>query len=322
MFCAITANNGERVPLKISKSVTPTELRREVSKATKIPPILLRLIFRGKMIKDDNSKNAVQEYALKEGEVLHCMGKPNDAGVTLPSRPSPLLSQVSGTPPTSAPAPAPAQSNGPRVFPTQPSPLLAAGGAAPPAASEENSLQAALTKLRTANPPATYLTAIQTLEKILNNIANNPNEEKYRRMKKSNGTFQKRLGGVSGGADALLACGFTSEMQEGEDCFVLQPSADAWPKLIASKTAVAAAAQQAKAVNNNNAAAPFAPAAVPPMMGAGGGMPSGFGGSLPPGMNTPHMQQAMRSMMSNPEQLRAMLLVSAYDIFKCLFLSC
>jgi hypothetical protein len=317
MQCAVTANNGERVPVKIVSTATPTQVRQLVSEATGIPLSALRLIFRGKMIKDDDSKNAVQEYSLKEGEVLHCMGKPGGAAAA--AAPAPPTSTTTPTASTTAgAAPTLSAANTSASAASAPVSLATPTGA--------SGLQAALAKLRTSNPPATYLTAIQTLEKILSNIANNPMEEKYRRMKKSNGAFQKRLGGVPGGADCLLAAGFVSEMKDGEDCFVLQASADAWPQLMASKTAVEAAVQQAK----TSAAPPASAAAVPPVnpMGLGGmpgsgfgGMPGGMGAGMP-GMNSPQMQQAMRNMMSNPDQLRIMLQVSAWFMISMLIVDC
>ena len=83
LYCTITANNGQRVALKLDETdVTPKKLRDMVSAVTKIPLKDLRLIFRGRMIKDDDSvASVVDEYKLENDSVLHCMGKPvqNDA---------------------------------------------------------------------------------------------------------------------------------------------------------------------------------------------------------------------------------------------------
>ena len=190
------------------------------------------------------------------------------------------------------------------------------------ATTTQDPLQSALQKLRTSNAPSVYTTAVTTLEKVLTNIVNNPMEEKYRQVKKANAAFQKRLGGLVGGDDAMKAAGFVVEVVDGAEVYKLNASEDAWVKLMESKAAVATAVQEAKRATM----APPAPVASGmgglPNMGAMpgmGGMPGmgampGMGGipNMPggmPNMNDPRMQNAAWDMMSNPEALRNMLQV-------------
>ena len=76
VFCALTAKNGERVAIEVDPSSSASALRKQVADSTHIPLDQLRLIFRGKMIKDDDD-NVVSTYKLEPDCVLHCMGKPS-----------------------------------------------------------------------------------------------------------------------------------------------------------------------------------------------------------------------------------------------------
>jgi hypothetical protein len=307
VYCAVTAQNGARTPLSIDKDLTPTQLRKEVSDATRIPLDSLRLIFRGRMIQDNDETSVVDEYKLDQECVLHCMGAPAASGASVSANDSAMPSTAAAVPMSTT--------AGSSVS----VPAVAAATAPPPTSTAVDPLKTALDMLRSNNPPATYLTAVQTLEKALTNIMAHPLEEKYRKVKQQNPAFRKRLGGLVGGDAAMLAAGFVTEMSEGEQVYMMHASPQAWPKLVASKTTIETAIQQARAA----AAAPVmpmgggGPAAAGGMPGmAGSGMPSGMpgmGGMGMPGgaagMN-PQMQNAMADMMSNPEALQTMLQVS------------
>jgi hypothetical protein len=137
------------------------------------------------------------------------------------------------------------------------------------AAAADPLLEALQTVRTLAQSDAEYVTAITTLGKILANIIDHPMEEKYRTVKKSNAAFQKRLGGVPGGHDVMIAAGFVVETTNDttstattastttastttttttNQAYVIHPSADAWPRLVATKAviddAVRAAQQQ------------------------------------------------------------------------------
>lgn len=315
VFCTITALNGVKIPVTLSADITPTALRQLVAKETKIPLDQLRLIFRGRMIKDDDTQRAVEEYKLEAESVLHCMGKPVED--------VPPTDEVTSTPPASAMAVNGRSGSATSSF----QPLTSISAAAPstvpnaaaaaaasfssvPAGSNNSTLPAALLRLRMNNPPSIYQTALTTLEKILINITTHPMEEKYRKVKRQNAAFQKRLGGLVGGHDAMLAAGFVVEIQEGTEVYQLHASPEQWPRLVQAKEHVEVAVQQAK----------MQQAAPPGGVGMGGfptgggvtanGMGMGGGGLGGLASMDPNMQNAVSQMMSNPDALRAALQVS------------
>ena len=71
-------------------------------------------------------------------------------------------------------------------------------------------------------------------------LLSQPTEAKYRSIKKSNPAFLRRLGSLPGGPDLLFAAGFVVEIKDDNvdgrtEFFVLTPSADAWPRLVAAR---------------------------------------------------------------------------------------
>jgi PUB domain/Ubiquitin family len=257
------------------------QLRQEVSQATKIPLTDLRLIFRGKMIKDDSSP-AATTYQLENEDVLHCMGKPVSALAPLPAAASRAHIDV-GVAAAATPNIPPASL--PVVHPD----------------STVDPLQSSLTTLRTSNPPQVYCTAVTTLATVLSNIADNPMEEKYRKVKKGNVAFNKKLGGLNGGDDAMKAVGFIIEVQDGAEFYQMHASPEAWSKLMESKATVEAAAVEAKRSLDTP---------VPPVGGANPLFPGAAAGA----MHDPMMQGTMAEMMRNPEMMRSMLQVSECEL--------
>lgn len=313
----VTAAQGSpRVPLEIERTITSTQLRAQAAAATRIPLAALKLIFRGRLLADNNSNTVIEEFKLEEGSVVHCMGKPAAEAAAASSEQH--SNNTTATTTTTAPNLLPTVSVPPSTTATTTTTT------ATPAADP---LTAALQTLRTSNAPNVYQTAIATLDKILSNIVQHPLEEKYRSLKVHNAAFQRRLGGVNGGDAAIKACGFVVETDgEGVEKYVMQASANAWPALQrAARTvqAAAALAQNAPPPAAAAAAAGLFGAAPPPGGGAaaagGGGImpgmmpnliPPGMGGGaaagLPPGMDSPEMQQMAAQMMSNPQALQAM----------------
>jgi hypothetical protein len=219
------------------------------------------------MIGAKEENNVIEEFKLEEECVIHVMGKAAES----PAQP-PASTAVAGASVTIPPANA------------NPTP---------------NTVNAALTTLR-LNSSDVYKTALSTASKLLNNIVQHPMEEKYRSIKKSNAAFHKRLGGVNGGEALLLAAGFVLE----EGIFVLRPSEEAWPKLVATSEAVGRALREAEANSASNIPA------------SGFGMGATTGGVPPMGlpnlgsMGGPGMEAAMQNMLSNPEALQNMMSVS------------
>lgn len=140
-------------------------------------------------------------------------------------------------------------------------------------------------------------------------------EEKYRKVKKHNPAFQRRLGGLSGGDAAMRAAGFVTEKEDGseEEVYSMHASPEAWPKLTAAKAAVEAAVREAtqaaaavgapSAGGAAGAVPPFPAGMLPPFPGAAGG------GGFPPGPPSAEMQNAMSGLLSDPNALQAMMQV-------------
>lgn len=260
--------NSPRVPISISKTDSPSDLRRKTAEATKIPLETLRIIFRGRLIAEQSETNVVDEFKLEEGCVIHCMGKPvvGDSVMVASTAASadPSAMTRSGTPPGADPAP----------------PALV------------DPLETSLMTIRNSYSVDVFLAATSMLEKILQNIVSHPMEEKYRKVKRENGAFQRRLGGLRGGHDAMLAVGFTVTDTDGEASYVMQASPEAWPKLV---TAIAFTSQWTR--NNQAATVASAPSAVASMP------------FMNPGNLTPAGIESAAQMLSDPQALQSILQV-------------
>jgi hypothetical protein len=303
----VTANQAApRIPLVVGKADTAAALFGKVSDATDIPRASLKLIFRGRLIPDDDSKQAVTEFKMEDGSVLHCMGKPTAAtnGATSASAPG-VAAMATGT--SAAMSAAAAAGSTVSFQPTAASASASAMAMLPPA----DPLAAALASLRGSNSAADYATAVSTLEKVLSNIISHPLEDKYRKVKKQNAAFQRRLGGLAAGDAAMKAAGFVSQTADGEEVYMMEASAEAWPSLLRTKATVDAAAREAKAAANQ--------ATAPPLPAGMGGMPGmpGMGdmpdmpgmGGMPAGMGGPEMQNAVANLMADPNALQSMMQV-------------
>ncbi|XP_078434329.1 ubiquitin-associated (UBA)/TS-N domain-containing protein isoform X2 [Wolffia australiana] len=84
--------------------------------------------------------------------------------------------------------------------------------------------------------------AFQTLLTYVGNVAKNPNEEKFRKIRTTNATFQDRVGSMTGGIQFLEICGF-EKIEEGEFLYLPKEKVD---------TAVinSAGAELTSAINN------------------------------------------------------------------------
>ena len=210
--------------------------------------------------------NNLEDYKLEEDCVLHCMGKPvidgneqQDTGV----------SDVAEAPST-----------------TQGSTLASA--------IPVSLLQSVLSsgEMKRSVDSSTWNTALTTLQKMLNNIISNPNEEKYRKVKKGNSAFQKRVGSLSGSNELMIAAGFVEETIDGEAYYVILPSAEAWPKLLEAQANISAAISQSMPQ--------FQPSMpVPPSLPTG--TPFNASSNLDSmAMSMLQNPQALQSMLSNP----------------------
>lgn len=67
--------------------------------------------------------------------------------------------------------------------------------------------------------------AFQTLLTYVGNVAKNPDEEKFRKIRLNNPSFQERVGGLRGGIEFLELCGF-EKIEGGEFLFVPRNKVD------------------------------------------------------------------------------------------------
>ena len=103
----------------------------------------------------------MDEYKLEDGCVVHCLGKPS------------TLTTTASTPPaTVAPVAAATATAGASV--TAPPATSAAAAATASSSSTADALTAALERLKAENDPSTFLTAVTTLSKVIDNIVSHP----------------------------------------------------------------------------------------------------------------------------------------------------
>ncbi|XP_010556961.1 PREDICTED: caldesmon-like [Tarenaya hassleriana] len=67
--------------------------------------------------------------------------------------------------------------------------------------------------------------AFQTLLTFIGNVARSPDEEKFRKIRLTNQTFQDRVGSLKGGIEFLEICGF-EKMEGGEFLFLVRDKVD------------------------------------------------------------------------------------------------
>jgi len=261
-----------------------------VVRESRIPATSLKLIYCGRVIlpKVEDTEPVAAKYKLEEGSVVHCMGKPVEGDLVAPTSVATLA--------TSAPA-----VSDPTVTSAATSSFQAVD-----AAPAVNELLHDLHKLQLegcANVSATYLTALKTLLKVIDNIIQNPLEEKYRVLKCSNAAFLKRLGGLKGSDAVLMKCGF----RKTPDNYILDPSAEKWELLQTARVIVLGeinriSAQQQSPLPATVAGSPFGNVDVGPSASSigtmGGSMPP-----MPPGMD----MNMMQNMLSDPNALSSML---------------
>ncbi|EED92740.1 predicted protein [Thalassiosira pseudonana CCMP1335] len=293
LYLSLTSSpSAPRIPLTLPPTSNASTLRRLASAATNIPLDSLKLIFRGRVIGEKSEGDVGLEYKLEDESVIHVMGKP------------PVAAAGSGGGGAAAAA-------GTNIAGAS----VSMNSSTPATSNTSSPLASAMLTLRTNNNSETYRTALATADKLLSNIISHPMEEKYRSIKKSNPAFHKRLGGVSGGEALLLASGFVVESGGGVESYVLRPSADAWPRLVAAGEEIQRVLTEANATsasspsatydsNNNNNAATSG--------GGAGGMSNLFPGGIPSNamggsLGGPGMEAAMQSMLSNPQMLQNMM---------------
>ena len=82
---------------------------------------------------------------------------------------------------------------------------------------DEQGLTAVLI-IHTCNSPRDKVeVCVETLCKYIDNIVNNPTEQKFRKIRKSNKAFRERVAALEGSEEFLQGCGFQEKQMEGPD---------------------------------------------------------------------------------------------------------
>lgn len=138
----------------------------------------MRLIFQGRVL--NNDAQTLAECKLKSGLTVIVQATP--AGAT------PAPSSASGTP--SAAGAAGATSSGSSTIPVVQAPARAVGSMG--GVRSNNPVAHAVATI-VAQPPGVARECFSTLVKIIDNIAVHPTEEKYRKIKRANAGFQRKV---------------------------------------------------------------------------------------------------------------------------------
>ena len=170
--------------------------------------VLQRWIFRGRILTD---ASLLSETGIGEGEVVIVIPGKNAAAA--PS------AMTQGAPSSSS---LPAQSLQGNLY-AAPDPMVTNN-------SRMLTMQMDSAMSMLLNSPTEVVeAAVSTMLKITTNIITSPLEEKYRRIPQTNANFNAKLGSVAGGRQLMQAVGFEAT----GDAWVLVPSADKWPVLVA-----------------------------------------------------------------------------------------
>ncbi|CAO2812811.1 unnamed protein product [Amaranthus hypochondriacus] len=81
-----------------------------------------------------------------------------------------------------------------------------------PAMSSFNRINKAIELLRTELNPSEAMAVLQTLFKIIKNVSENPNEMKYKKLRKANPVFQRSVANHQAAMEVLFLIGFSEEI--------------------------------------------------------------------------------------------------------------
>jgi hypothetical protein len=262
----------------VSLGASVRELMEAIEDATGYAVADQRVIFKGSFLKDMEKK--LSELGISPEVVIHLVPKPGAKPIAVAGAGAPAGVPAAGA---GAPAPAPAPSKSP--------------------------LEACLERMARA-PETERLTALRTLQKVVQNVVDAPLEPKYRKIKRGNPALAKRLDPVDGAFDCLLALGFSGAVEDGEQLLVLEADEEAWSKILTGNARLKAGIAALEAP----APAPVQPPPMQMPFGAPFGSPFGLGQAGPPLggadmaslMSNPMVQQRMQQIMSDPDQIQAM----------------
>ena len=309
-------NPPRRIPIELPSPSPSCKLHELASKATTIPESTIRLIYRGRIIppRQDNN-NVIEDFNLEDGSVIHCIGKPTStASVVATSNnnnnnsSTANLDSGNSTTVSAGSFVTPPPSNSATATVTRSNELTTSEN------NGQHPLTQALQTMKSNHPQSEYATALNTISKILSNIINNPIEEKYRKVKRNNPAFTKRLGRLTNSHEVMMTIGFTPTTSSigNEDEYTLVPSAEAWPKLTHCKQLIDDEIRISSSNNNNHnhqQQSTSSPSSIPDL-GFSAIPPSSshFGGGLPSMATNPSQAlQMMGATLSNPSALQSML---------------
>jgi hypothetical protein len=222
-----------------------------------------------------------------------------------------IIMKIAGAKPASAPTvPAPASS--PSVAPrSAQSPALQAQQGLPPQQPVQQAVSSMFVPrippggalfdramlLLLGNDEDTVSNAVSTLLKIVSNIIQTPLEEKFRKVNNNNAAFKKKVGGVLGGPQCMMALGFTLIGDE----WILEPHSDVWDNLIICKNKAERFMQrlqtgQAQSSPKAAPTAPIPPASVSTTNSSSATSANGAAASAPSGADLMAFQQLLQMM--------------------------
>ncbi|CAB1102493.1 unnamed protein product [Ectocarpus sp. CCAP 1310/34] len=286
-----TSSDKAAGQVSISLEGTVGELKEAIRSQFDVEP--KRIIFQGRILNKDDQ--TLQDCKLKDGltVVVQVLAAGASASPSPAAATAPAAAAVAAAPATPNPAAGLAAA-------TQSMSGFGLG-----AVSSSPVGQAVATVSR--QPAAVARECLTTLTKVIDNIKAHPTEEKYRKIKRANAGFSRKVGAVPGGEACMRALGFV-EHGDAQESWLLAPSEAAWNVLTDGRVDI----QRALAI------LPGAPAAAGASTGgfAGGlgvlpppgafpqaGLGGGMGGGMPDMATMARMARnpaVMQGMMNDP----------------------
>jgi len=179
--------SSDTVGVEVNEHAQVEHLRHRVAIATQVDFDSIRLIFKGKILKDDSS---IASYGVNEdGLTVHLAISGKVARVAAPSSSPP------GTP-------------------------------EPVSSMNMKRLEKELGELESKNGVSKSKDAIQVMVLYMKNIMNHPDDIKYRSIRTANLKFSSKIGSCEGGMACMKLLGFEIKPRDGESYLVLTVSAD------------------------------------------------------------------------------------------------
>ncbi|CAM9354537.1 unnamed protein product [Ectocarpus sp. 6 AP-2014] len=287
-----TSSDKAAGQVSVSLEGTVGELKGAIRSQFDVEP--KRIIFQGRILNKDDQ--TLQDCKLKDGltVVVQVLAPGASASPSPAAATAPAAAAAAASPATPNPAAGLAAA-------TQSMSGLGLG-----AVSSSPVGQAVATVAR--QPAGVARECLTTLTKVIDNIKAHPTEEKYRKIKRANAGFSRKVGAVPGGEACMRALGFV-EHGDAQESWLLAPSEAAWNVLTAGRVDIqralatlpgAPAAAGASAGGFAGGLGVLPPPGAFPQAGFGGGM---GGGGMPDMATMARMAQnpaVMQGMMNDP----------------------